>query len=66
MGVVELGTAMSNEPERPDADIPQDPGIPGSKVPEERPPQKKPRVKRVPDTGPPDTDNEGHMAPPVD
>ena len=57
---------MSNEPERPRADIPQDPGIPGSKVPEELPPQKKPHVKKVPDTGPPDVDNEGHTAPPAD
>jgi hypothetical protein len=57
---------VSNEPERPDANIPQDPGIPGSKVPEELPPRKKPHVKNVPDTGPPDTDNEGHMASPTD
>ena len=57
---------MSNEPERPRADILQDPGIPGSKVPEELPPEKKPHVKKVPDTGPPDMDNEGHMAPPAD
>jgi hypothetical protein len=57
---------MSNEPERPRADIPQDPGIPGSKVPEELPPQNKPHVKKVPDTDPPDMDNEGLMAPPAD
>jgi membrane protein implicated in regulation of membrane protease activity len=54
----------AGEDERPDADIPQDPGIPGSKVPEQLPPQRKPRVRRVPDTGPPETDNEGHMTPP--
>jgi hypothetical protein len=57
---------MSSDPERPDADIPQDPGITGSKVPEELPPQQKPSAKRIPDTGPSETDNEGHMAPPVD
>jgi hypothetical protein len=54
---------MSREPERPDPDIPQDPGIPGSKVPEEVAPKPKPRVRRVPDTGLPDSDDEGHMAP---
>lgn len=55
---------MSND-ERPDADIPQDPGIPGSKVPEELPPQKKSHIEKVPDIGPPDADNEGHMTPPT-
>jgi hypothetical protein len=53
---------MSDNRERPDQDIPQDPGIPGSKVPEEVPPQTKPGIKEVPDTGPPDSDDEGHMA----
>ena len=57
---------MSDEPERPQADLPQDPGIPGSKVPEEQPPRRRPHVKRVPDAGPSDTDDEGHMTPPVD
>jgi hypothetical protein len=57
---------VSNERERPDPDIPQDPGIPGSKVPEELPPEKEPHVEKVPDTGPPDTDDEGHMTPPAD
>jgi hypothetical protein len=57
---------MSNKREWPDADIPQDPGIPGSKVPEELPPRKKPHVENVPDTGHPDTDNEGHMTPPAE
>ena len=46
-----------------DPDIPQDPGIPGSKVPEELPPQDDPEVERVPDSGLPDVDEEGHMAP---
>jgi hypothetical protein len=65
---------MSGEPERPDPDLPQDPGIPGAKVPEELPAendegsapghfQSEPEVEEVPDLGPPDTDDEGHMAP---
>ena len=49
--------------QRPDPNIPQDPGIPGSKVPEELPQQEEPHADEVPDTGPPDTDNEGHMTP---
>ena len=54
---------MSGEPERPDPDLPQEPGIPGLKVPEEVPPKRKPRVRETRDTGPPDSDDEGHMAP---
>ena len=54
---------MSGEPEMPDPDLPQDPGIPGAKTPEELPPQDKPEVEEVPDVGHPDTDDEGHMAP---
>lgn len=57
---------MGNEQKGPDPGISQDPGIPGSKVPEEVPPQEEPHVEDVPDTGPPDTDNEGHMTPPSD
>jgi hypothetical protein len=45
-----------------DPDIPQDPGIPGQKVPEELPPQEEPEVERVPESGQPDTDDEGHRA----
>ena len=56
---------MSCDQERPDANIPQDPGIPGSKAAEELPPREKSHIERVPDTGaPPDFDDEGHMAPP--
>jgi hypothetical protein len=54
---------MNGERERPDPDVPQDPGIPGTKVPEELPPQDEPEVERVPDTGRPDVDDEGHRAP---
>ena len=54
---------MSNEPETPDPDLPQDPGIPGAKVPAELPPQDEPEVERVPDLGEPDVDDGGHMAP---
>jgi hypothetical protein len=54
---------MSAERERPDPDLPQDPGIPGPKVPEELPPQDEPAVEEVPDSGHPDVDDEGHMAP---
>jgi hypothetical protein len=55
------GEAVSKEQERPDADIPQDPGIPGPKVPDEVPPKETPHVDEVPDSGYPDSDNEGHM-----
>lgn len=54
---------MSAEPERPDPDLPQDPGIPGSKRPEELPPQRNPEVDDVPDAEQPDVDDEGNMAP---
>jgi hypothetical protein len=46
-----------------DPGIPQDPGIPGPKVPEELPPQDEPEVERVPDSDLPDYDEEGQMAP---
>ncbi len=45
-----------------DPDIPQDPTIPGSKVPEELPPEEEPDVERVPDSDLPDAGEEGHMA----
>lgn len=50
--------------ERPDPDLPQDPGIPGPKAPEQLPPQEGPDVEGVPDSEQPDADDEGHMAPP--
>jgi len=49
--------------DRPDPDIPQDPGIPGQKVPEELPPQDEPFVENVPDSPMPDYDEEGSRAP---
>lgn len=55
---------MTDEPALPDPDLPQDPGIPGTKLPEQIPPHDGPTVERVPDTGAPDVDDEGHMAPP--
>ena len=54
---------MSAEPERPDPDIAQDPGIPGVKTPEQLPPDDEQEVERVPDSGPADVDDEGHMSP---
>jgi hypothetical protein len=50
--------------DRDTADIPQDPGIPGWKTPEQLPPQDEPQVERVPDSDMPDVDDEGQMAPP--
>lgn len=47
----------------PEPDIPQDPGIPGTKTPEQLPPQDEPEVERVPDSELPDVDDEGQMAP---
>ena len=49
----------------PDPDIPQDPGIPGSKTPDELPPDDEPEVEDVADVGGPDVDDEGHMTPPT-
>ena len=54
---------MNAERETPDPEIPQDPGIPGPRAPEELPPQDKPEVERVPDSREPDVDDEGHMTP---
>ena len=54
---------MSAEREWPAPDLPQDPGIPGRKTPEELAPEDGDEVDRVPDTGPPDADDEGAMAP---
>ncbi len=58
---------MSADRERPDPDLPQDPGIPGPKAPEELPPDDdEPDVEAVPESGDPEVDREGHMAPPRD
>lgn len=46
-----------------DPDLPQDPGIPGPKVPAELPPQDEPEVERVPDSDMPDYDEEGSRDP---
>lgn len=54
---------MSADPDLPDPDITQDPGIPGVKTPEQLPPDAEPEVERVPDSGPADADDEGHMSP---
>jgi hypothetical protein len=43
-------------------DLTQDPGIPGTKVPEELPPGDEPEVEAVPEADQPDVDDEGHMA----
>ena len=50
---------MPAEREWPDPDIPQDPGIPGPKTPEQLPPDDEPDVERVPDAEQPDADGEG-------
>ena len=54
---------MHDESEWSDPEIPQEPGIPGSKTPEQTPSRDDPEVDRVPDAGLPDVDGEGHMAP---
>jgi hypothetical protein len=54
---------MTADPELPDADLPQDPGIPGTKPPGQLPPQDELDVEDVPDSREPDVDDEGHMAP---
>ena len=54
---------MRAEREWPDPDIPQDPGIPGAKTPEQLPPDDEPQVERIPDADQPDADDEGHMTP---
>lgn len=47
----------------PDERIPQDPGIPGWKVPAEVPDDARDAVEAPPDHGPPDADGEGELAP---
>jgi hypothetical protein len=54
---------MSADGEWADPDVPQDPGIPGSKLPEQLPPEDEPDVARVPESEQPDSDDEGHMTP---
>ena len=54
---------MRADREWPDPDLPQDPGIPGQKTPEELPPEDEPEVARVTDSDQPDVDDEGTMAP---
>jgi hypothetical protein len=56
-------SSTSADREWPDPGLPQDPGIPGEKTPEELPPQEEPEVARVPDSEQPDVDDEGEMAP---
>jgi hypothetical protein len=46
-----------------DPDLPQDPGIPGPKAPEELPAQEEPEVEQVPDSDMPDYDEEGSREP---
>jgi hypothetical protein len=46
-----------------DPDLPQDPGIPGQKVPDELPEQDEPEVEEIPDSETPDYDEEGSRAP---
>jgi hypothetical protein len=53
----------SVEPDTPPEDLPQDPGIPGWKTPDQIPAQDEPEVERVPDAEQPDVDDEGQMAP---
>jgi hypothetical protein len=55
---------MSADSDWPDPDLPQDPGIPGRKTPEQLPPQDEPEVEDVPDSDQPDVDDEGRMTPP--
>ena len=46
-------------PETADPGIPQDPGIPGPRAPDELPPHEGPEIERVPDSEQPDFDEEG-------
>jgi len=55
---------MPAEREWADPDIPQDPGIPGPKTPEQLPPEDESDVELVPDAEQPDANVDGHMAPP--
>jgi len=55
---------MAADGDWPDPDLPQDPGIPGSKPPDELPPDDEPEIGEVPDAEQPDVDDEGQVAPP--
>jgi hypothetical protein len=55
---------MPAERDWADPDLPQDPGIPGTKTPEQLPPDDEPDVADVPESEQPDADDEGHQAPP--
>ena len=55
---------MRDSDDWPDPDLPQDPGIPGTKTPEQLPPDEEPDVQDVPESEQPDVDDEGHQAPP--
>lgn len=57
---------MPDDARWPDPDLPQDPGIPGPKRPEQLPPQDEPDVPDVADAEQPDVDHEGQMSPPRD
>ena len=46
-----------------DPEIPQEPGIPGSKTPDELPSKDEPEIEPVPDADQPDYDEEGSRAP---
>ena len=55
---------MPDDRDWADPDLPQDPGIPGRKTPEQLPPDDEPEAAYVPDAEQPDVDDEGHVAPP--
>jgi hypothetical protein len=54
---------MRDNGDWPDPDLPQDPGIPGTKTPEQLPPDEEPDVEDVRESEQPDADDEGHQAP---
>ena len=55
---------MNDEREWADPNLPQDPGIPGPKAPEQLPRDDEPEVEDVPESEQPDADDEGHQVPP--
>jgi BirA family biotin operon repressor/biotin-[acetyl-CoA-carboxylase] ligase len=61
---VESGEVVyERDPPPPDPDLPQDNGSPGRKAPDPSIDEEQ-ELEPVPDTGPPDADDEGQMAPP--
>jgi hypothetical protein len=54
---------MSGEGQTADPEIEQDPGIPGTRAPDELPPEEESDPEPVPESDMPDFDDEGHMAP---